>query len=93
MNTKHLLAGLLWLACATAASAASKVYTLTSPSGNIEVTATTDAQGLTWAVKSGSTQVLLPSAIQAVVDGKPLIAATGSVVKKQMVESSFATPV
>ena len=93
MNTKHLFAGLLWLACATAASAASKVYTLTSPSGNIEVTATTDAQGLTWAVKSGSTQVLLPSAIQAVVDGKPLIAATGSVAKKQMVESSFATPV
>ncbi|MCR4810736.1 MAG: glycoside hydrolase family 97 protein [Prevotella sp.] len=93
MNTKHLLAGLLWLACATAASAASKVYTLTSPSGNIEVTATTDAQGLTWAVKSGSTQVLLPSAIQAVVDGKHLIAATGSVAKKQMVESSFATPV
>ena len=93
MNRKHLCAVLMWLVCATTALAAAKVNTLTSPSGNLVVTVTTDAQGLKWAVTSGSTVVLLPSAIQVVVDGKPIISGQGSVARKQMVASKFATPV
>ena len=93
MNRKHLCAVLMWLVCATTALAAAKVNTLTSPSGNLVVTVTTDAQGLKWAVTSGSTVVLLPSVIQAVVDGKPIISGQGSVARKQMVASKFATPV
>ena len=93
MNRKQLCAVLMWLVCATTALAAAKVNTLTSPNGNLVVTVTTDAQGLKWAVTSGFTVVLLPSAIQAVVDGKPLISGQGSVARKQMVASKFATPV
>ena len=84
-----LLVCLCWL---TAAGSA-KMQKLVSPSGKLEVTVTTDGQRLTWEVKSGDRQVLAPSVIQAVVDGKPLISSTGSLSRKEQVRSSFATPV
>ena len=84
-----LLLGLYGLA----ASAGVKVSTLTSPGGKLEVRVTTDGQSLKWEVKSGDTQVLAPSAIQAVVDGKAVVTGSGSVSRQQQVHSSFVTPV
>jgi len=86
---------LFLLLCVSTAAvwAGVKVNSLTSPSGKLEVTVTTDGQTLTWAVSSGGTPVLLASPIQAVVDGQSVIRGTGSVSRKQQVRSSFATPV
>ena len=83
---KTVLTMLLCL-CGLAASASVKVQQLASPSGNVTVTVATDGQSLHWEVKSGSVQVLKPSAIQAVIDGKPVISGQGSVARKQQVRS------
>ncbi|MCR4602366.1 MAG: glycoside hydrolase family 97 protein [Prevotella sp.] len=84
---------LLLSLCGLAAQAGVKVNTLSSPSGNIEVTVTSDGDCLTWAIKSGGTQVLAPSVIQAVVDGKQLITGTGRVGRMQMITSTVKPPV
>ena len=91
MKKRKMLGLLLCMMCMAASGA--KVQKLTSPNGKLEVTVTTDGQRLTWAVNKGETQVLTPSAIQAVVDGQPLISGQGSVARKQQVTSSIATPV
>ena len=91
MKKRKMLGLLLCMMCMAASGA--KVQKLTSPNGKLEVTVTTDGQRLTWAVSKGETQVLTPSAIQAVVDGQPLISGQGSVARKQQVTSSIATPV
>ena len=87
-----MLIALLCL-CALATFAGVKVQNLTSPNGKLTVAVTTDGQTLKWEVKSGHVQVLMPSAIQAVVDGKPVVSGQGSVAKRQQVQSSFAAPV
>ena len=81
-----LLFGLSWLSAAGA-------DVLTSPNGKLTVTVTTDNGQLEWSVKSGDTQVLLPSPIQAVVDGQKVINGRGSVARRQEVNTSFQTPV
>ena len=81
-----LLFGLSWLSVAGA-------DVLTSPNGKLTVTVTTDNGQLEWSVKSGDTQVLLPSPIQAVVDGQKVINGRGSVARRQEVNTSFQTPV
>ena len=78
---------------AMAARAGVKVNTVASPNGKVVVTVTTNGEQLLWQVSSADTEVLQPSAIQAVVDGRPVISGNGSVSRKQLVKSAFKTPV
>ena len=75
------------------AAKGAKVERVTSPNKNLEIVVTSDGSNLTWEVNNGTVAVLEPSAIQAVVDGKPIISGQGSVARRQQVKSAFVTPV
>ncbi len=72
---------------------AAKVQSVASPDGSLEIRVTTDGESLRWEVSKNGVTVLMPSAIQAVVDGKPLIKGSGSVLRRAKVRQSFPTPV
>ncbi|WP_300724574.1 glycoside hydrolase family 97 protein [uncultured Bacteroides sp.] len=82
----------LFLCGATLSFAKETTSELTSPDGKLKIEALSDESGLKWSVDYNGVSVLQPSAINLILNGKPAIVGNGKEIKRQVINSSFATP-
>lgn len=74
------------LAIGTAKAAKEKTYTLTSPDGTLKITTISGTEGMTWTVEQDDVNILLPSAIDIVIDGKRQINAPGKATSSKTID-------
>ena len=90
---KHITMFMALMLTAALSVSAAKVQSLFSPDMRLEVRVTADGENLRWEVIKNGVQVLVPSPIQVVVDGKPLLSGGGKVLRRLKVNQSIPTPV
>jgi len=93
MRHLHLLTLTLLFAGQFAFSAEKNRNTvLYSPDGQLKVTATSGARGLTWAIERNGKPVLDPSRIQITIDGCERLSGTARETARQEVNTAFSSP-